>query len=69
VKMDTISFYSPTRKRQNYCMDKHTRKDELKADDEVAAMRPKIDTLANRYVAIIVPSVIDEASFGTREYW
>jgi hypothetical protein len=49
--------------------DKHTRKDELKADDEVAAMRPKIDTLANRYVAIIVPSVIDEASFGTREYW
>jgi hypothetical protein len=49
--------------------DKHTRKDQLEADDKLAAMRPKIDTLANRYAAIIVPSVIDEASIGTREYW
>jgi Asp-tRNA(Asn)/Glu-tRNA(Gln) amidotransferase A subunit family amidase len=44
--------------------DKHTRKDQLKAFDELAAMRPKLDALANQYAAIIAPSVIDEAPVG-----
>lgn len=44
--------------------DKHTRKDQLKAFDELAAMRPKLDALASRYAAIIGPSVLDEAPIG-----
>jgi Asp-tRNA(Asn)/Glu-tRNA(Gln) amidotransferase A subunit family amidase len=41
--------------------EKYTRKDQLKAFDELAAMRPKLDALADQYAAIIAPSVIDEA--------
>ncbi|KAH7361311.1 Asp-tRNA Asn/Glu-tRNA Gln amidotransferase-like protein subunit A [Pyrenochaeta sp. MPI-SDFR-AT-0127] len=44
--------------------DKHTRKDQLKAFDALAAMRPKLDALADKYAAIIAPSVIDEAPAG-----
>jgi Asp-tRNA(Asn)/Glu-tRNA(Gln) amidotransferase A subunit family amidase len=44
--------------------DKHTRKDQLKAFDGLAAMRPKIDALAEKYAAIIAPSVLDEAPVG-----
>ncbi|KAF1843267.1 Asp-tRNA Asn/Glu-tRNA Gln amidotransferas-like protein subunit A [Cucurbitaria berberidis CBS 394.84] len=43
---------------------KLSRKDQLKAFDELAAMRPKLDALADRYAAIIAPSVIDEAPIG-----
>jgi Asp-tRNA(Asn)/Glu-tRNA(Gln) amidotransferase A subunit family amidase len=43
---------------------KHTRKDQLKAFDEMAAMRPRMDALADRYAAIIAPSVLDEAPVG-----
>jgi len=43
---------------------KHTRKDQLRAFDELAAMRPKADALANRYAAIIAPSTLDEAPVG-----
>ena len=44
--------------------DKHTRRDQLKAFDELAAMRPKLDALASGYAAIIAPSVLDEAPVG-----
>ncbi|KAF2446459.1 Asp-tRNA Asn/Glu-tRNA Gln amidotransferas-like protein subunit A [Karstenula rhodostoma CBS 690.94] len=44
--------------------DKHTRQNQLKAFDELAAMRPKIDALASKYAAIIAPSVLDEAPIG-----
>lgn len=44
--------------------DKHTRRDQLAAFDSLAAMRPKLDELANKYTAIIAPSVIDEAIMG-----
>ncbi|KAF2262229.1 Asp-tRNA Asn/Glu-tRNA Gln amidotransferas-like protein subunit A [Lojkania enalia] len=44
--------------------DKHTRKDQLRAFDELAAMRPKIDALVDKYAAIIAPSVVDEAPVG-----
>jgi Asp-tRNA(Asn)/Glu-tRNA(Gln) amidotransferase A subunit family amidase len=44
--------------------DKHTRQDQLKAFDELAAMRPKIDALTSKYAAIIAPSVLDEAPVG-----
>jgi Asp-tRNA(Asn)/Glu-tRNA(Gln) amidotransferase A subunit family amidase len=44
--------------------DKHTRKDQLRAFDELAAMRPKMDALADQYAAIIAPSVVDEALVG-----
>jgi Asp-tRNA(Asn)/Glu-tRNA(Gln) amidotransferase A subunit family amidase len=44
--------------------DKHTRKDQLKAFDALAAMRPKMDAIADEYAAIISPSVIDEAPVG-----
>lgn len=40
------------------------RKEQLKAFDELAAMRPKIDALTDQYAAIIAPSVIDEAPVG-----
>lgn len=43
---------------------KHTRKTQLKAFDELAAMRPKVDALADKYAAIMAPSVIDEAPVG-----
>ncbi|KAF2029702.1 Asp-tRNA Asn/Glu-tRNA Gln amidotransferas-like protein subunit A [Setomelanomma holmii] len=44
--------------------EKYTRKEQLKAFDELAAMRPKLDALADKYAAIIAPSVIDEAPVG-----
>jgi Asp-tRNA(Asn)/Glu-tRNA(Gln) amidotransferase A subunit family amidase len=44
--------------------DKHTRKDQLKAFDGLAAMRPKLDALADKYAAILAPSVLDEAPLG-----
>ncbi|CAO2652728.1 Nn.00g021390.m01.CDS01 [Neocucurbitaria sp. VM-36] len=44
--------------------DKHTRKDQLKAFDELAVMRPRLDALADKYAAIIAPSAIDEAPVG-----
>lgn len=43
---------------------KHTRKEQLRAFDELAAMRPKMDALADKYTAIIAPSVVDEAPLG-----
>jgi Asp-tRNA(Asn)/Glu-tRNA(Gln) amidotransferase A subunit family amidase len=43
---------------------KYTRKGQLKAFDELAAMRPKADALADKYAAIIGPSAIDEAPVG-----
>ncbi|KAF2705446.1 Asp-tRNA Asn/Glu-tRNA Gln amidotransferas-like protein subunit A [Pleomassaria siparia CBS 279.74] len=43
---------------------KHTRKDQLRAFDELAAMRPKMDALADKYDAIIGPSALDEAPVG-----
>jgi Asp-tRNA(Asn)/Glu-tRNA(Gln) amidotransferase A subunit family amidase len=43
---------------------KHTRKDQLKAFDELAAMRPKFDALCDGYDAIIGPSALDEAPQG-----
>ncbi|KAH7071004.1 Asp-tRNA Asn/Glu-tRNA Gln amidotransferas-like protein subunit A [Paraphoma chrysanthemicola] len=42
----------------------YTRKQQLKAFDELAAMRPKLDALADKYATIIAPSVIDEAPIG-----
>jgi Asp-tRNA(Asn)/Glu-tRNA(Gln) amidotransferase A subunit family amidase len=45
-------------------VDKHIRKHQLKAFDELFAMRPNMDATANRYAAIIAPSVIDEAPMG-----
>ncbi|KAF2125186.1 Asp-tRNA Asn/Glu-tRNA Gln amidotransferas-like protein subunit A [Dothidotthia symphoricarpi CBS 119687] len=44
--------------------DKYRRKEQLVAFDSLAAMRPKLDMLANKYTAIIAPSVIDEATEG-----
>ncbi|KAF2637604.1 Asp-tRNA Asn/Glu-tRNA Gln amidotransferas-like protein subunit A [Massarina eburnea CBS 473.64] len=43
---------------------KYTRKEQLKAFDDLAAMRPKVDALADKYAAIIGPSVVDEAPTG-----
>lgn len=45
-------------------VEKHTRKDQLKAFDELAAMRPKLDALSEKYAAIIGPSALDEAPSG-----
>jgi Asp-tRNA(Asn)/Glu-tRNA(Gln) amidotransferase A subunit family amidase len=45
-------------------VEKHKWKDQLKAFDELAAMRPKTDARADKYTAIIAPSVIDEAPVG-----
>ncbi|KAL1608467.1 hypothetical protein SLS60_003409 [Paraconiothyrium brasiliense] len=44
--------------------DKHTRQDQLRAFDGLAAMRPKVDAFASKYAAIIAPSVLDEAPIG-----
>ena len=44
--------------------EKYTRKEQLKAFDKLSAMRPKLDALADKYAAIIAPSVIDEAPVG-----
>ena len=44
--------------------EKYTRRDQLKAFDELAAMRPRMDRLAEKYAAIIAPSVLDEAPMG-----
>ncbi|PSN69367.1 Asp-tRNA Asn/Glu-tRNA Gln amidotransferas-like protein subunit A [Corynespora cassiicola Philippines] len=44
--------------------DKHTRKDQLKAFDGLAAMRPKLDALADMYAAVLAPSVLDVAPEG-----
>jgi len=44
--------------------EKHTRRDQLKAFDELATMRPKLDALASKYAAIIAPSAPDEAPVG-----
>jgi Asp-tRNA(Asn)/Glu-tRNA(Gln) amidotransferase A subunit family amidase len=44
--------------------EKHTRKDQLRAFDELAAMRPRMDALADKYAAIIAPSALDEAPLG-----
>ena len=43
---------------------KYTRAEQLRAWDSMAALRPKIDTIAGRYAAIITPSVPDEAPKG-----
>lgn len=42
-----------------------TRKEEIEALDGIAALRPQIDEIANRYAALITPSVPDEAPLGT----
>lgn len=42
----------------------YTRKDFLRASDGIAALRPKWDTIADKYAAIVVPSVPDEAPSG-----
>jgi Asp-tRNA(Asn)/Glu-tRNA(Gln) amidotransferase A subunit family amidase len=42
-----------------------THKEHLRAYDGIAALRPKIDEIAGRYVAILTPSVPDEAPVGT----
>lgn len=36
----------------------------LAAADRLAALRPKIDAIANKYTAIITPSVVDQAPLG-----
>lgn len=43
---------------------KYTRKEQLRAFDGLAALRPKFDALADNYAAIIAPSVVDEAPVG-----
>ena len=43
---------------------KHNKKDQSRALDEIAAMRPKMDELADKYAAIIAPSVVNEAPVG-----
>ncbi|KAF2850594.1 Asp-tRNA Asn/Glu-tRNA Gln amidotransferas-like protein subunit A [Plenodomus tracheiphilus IPT5] len=42
----------------------YTRKAQLQAFDALAAMRPQMDALADRYTAIFAPSVVDEAPVG-----
>lgn len=42
----------------------YTRKEQLNAFDKLAGMRPKLDALANKYAAILAPSVVDEAPLG-----
>ena len=42
----------------------YTRKDYLEAFDGMAALRPKWDAIAEKYAAVIVPSVPDEAPVG-----
>jgi Asp-tRNA(Asn)/Glu-tRNA(Gln) amidotransferase A subunit family amidase len=43
---------------------KYTRASQLRAFDELAAMRPKMDALAAKYAAIVAPSVVNEAPVG-----
>ncbi|KAI8938509.1 hypothetical protein NX059_004397 [Plenodomus lindquistii] len=43
---------------------RYTRKAQLRAFDQLAAMRPKLDALAEGYAAILAPSVMDEAPVG-----
>ena len=43
---------------------RYTHADQLRSLDGMAALRPKIDTIAGRYVAILTPSVVDEAPVG-----
>lgn len=43
---------------------KFTRKAQLEAFDGMAALRPRIDEIAGRYAALLVPSVPDEAPVG-----
>ena len=42
----------------------HTRKDYLEAFDGISLLRPKWDALAEKYAAVVVPSVPDEAPQG-----
>lgn len=42
----------------------YTRKAQLAAFDALAAMRPQFDAFADRYAAILAPSVVDEAPLG-----
>ncbi|EME38463.1 hypothetical protein DOTSEDRAFT_29506 [Dothistroma septosporum NZE10] len=44
----------------------YTRKDFLEAFDGVAALRPKWDAIADRYDAVVMPSVPDEAPEGLK---
>ena len=41
-----------------------SRKEQLQAIDQVAALRPQFDAIASSYSAIITPSAIDEAGVG-----
>lgn len=43
----------------------YTHADQLRALDGIAALRPKADTIAAPFAAILAPSVIDEAPVGT----
>ncbi|KAF5387488.1 hypothetical protein D9757_006552 [Collybiopsis confluens] len=43
---------------------KMTRRQQLEALDIIASLRPKIDTIAGQYTAILTPSVPDEAPEG-----
>jgi Asp-tRNA(Asn)/Glu-tRNA(Gln) amidotransferase A subunit family amidase len=40
---------------------KTTRRDQLDSYDNIAALRPVIDSIASKYTALITPSVTDEA--------
>ncbi|KAK4545332.1 hypothetical protein LTR36_003512 [Oleoguttula mirabilis] len=42
----------------------YTRKDYLKAFDSISALRPKWDAIADKYAAVVIPSVPDEAPKG-----
>ncbi|KAK4078199.1 uncharacterized protein Triagg1_3215 [Trichoderma aggressivum f. europaeum] len=42
----------------------YDRREQLKAFDGIAALRPKIDEIAGKYTAILTPSVVDEAPEG-----
>jgi amidase len=42
-----------------------SRKEVVQIQDEIAALRPRIDEIAGRYDALITPSVIGEAPAGT----
>ena len=51
---------------RDFVEEKHnyTRKDYLHAFDNISAMRPKWDAITERYDAVIIPSVPDEAPVG-----
>ncbi|KAF2815267.1 Asp-tRNA Asn/Glu-tRNA Gln amidotransferas-like protein subunit A [Mytilinidion resinicola] len=44
--------------------EKYSRKEQLKAFDGLAALRPKMDAILEKYAAIIAPSALDEAPVG-----